>query len=121
MPGGRYPGLQSESFLTVAGFVMASLNLDAAAHVQDPSRSARRVSVLQWGTLPLGTAPLPVRSPQRRGFSFRPAVYRCRAPINFEPQFGHLTPANALHEAMFHPITPWSLIWIASCHAKSSN
>jgi len=30
----------------VAGFVMASLELDAAAHVQDPSRLARRVSVL---------------------------------------------------------------------------
>ena len=72
MPGGRYPGLQSESFFTVAGFVMASLKLDAAAHVQDPSRLARRVSVLHWGTLPLGAAPLPVRSPQRRGFSFRP-------------------------------------------------
>ena len=31
-----------------AGFVMASLELDAAAHVQDPGRLAHRVSVLQW-------------------------------------------------------------------------
>jgi benzoate membrane transport protein len=30
-------------------------------------------------------------------------------------------PANALPEAMFHPITPWSLVWMASCHANSSN
>ena len=45
----------------------------------------------------------------------------CRAPINFEPQFGQFTPANALPEAMFHQITPWSPVWMASCHAKSSN
>jgi hypothetical protein len=50
-----------------------------------------------------------------------PAVYQCRAPINFEPQFGQFTPANALPEAMFHPITPWPLVWMASSHAKSSN
>ena len=105
----------------VVGFVMASLKLEEAAHVQDPNRLARRASVLQWGTVLLGAAPLPVRSPQRRGFSFRPAVCRCRAPINFEPQFGQFAPANALPEAMFHQITPWSLVWMASCHAKSSN
>jgi hypothetical protein len=57
----------------------------------------------------------------RQGFSFRPVIYRYRAPINFEPQFGQFTPANALPEAMFHSITPWSLVWIATCHAKSSN
>jgi len=28
---------------------------------------------------------------------------------------------ESLIEAMFHPITPWSLVWMASCHANSSN
>jgi transposase len=28
---------------------------------------------------------------------------------------------KSLIEAMFHPITPWSLVWMASCHANSSN
>ena len=56
---------------------MESLKLEAAAHVPDPSRLARRVSVLQssnGGTLPLGTAPLAVRSPRRRGFSLCPGT-----------------------------------------------
>src|SRR5215207_2290229 len=32
-----------------AGLILRAFKLDAAAHVQDPSRLARRVSVLQWG------------------------------------------------------------------------
>jgi hypothetical protein len=47
VPGGHSRPLAQQPWATVVGFVMASLKLDAAAHVQDPSRLARRVSVLQ--------------------------------------------------------------------------
>ena len=37
------------------------------------------------------------------------------------PHLGKLSHAGeiALPEAMFHQITPWSIVWMASCHAKS--
>jgi hypothetical protein len=74
---------------------MASLELDAPAHVQDPGRLARRVSVLQWED------PTPRDSSVAR--TITPAAglllpsrrsKGCRAPIDFEPQFGRLTPAR---------------------------
>jgi hypothetical protein len=104
-----------------AGFLMASLELDAAAHAQDPSRLAR-CKRPPGETLPLGAAPLHVRSPQRWGFSFRPGSTGVGLRSTSSRSSGSSRRRmRCPKRCSIRSITPWSLVWMASCHANSSN